>query len=151
MINISRDTKVLHPELQEKIKKLKRECAKQGLIIGISECHRTVAEQNALYAKGRTAPGKKVTNAKGSDFSSMHQWYVAFDFYRNDGKGAYNNSDKFFNKVGKIGKKIGLEWGGSWTSIHDMPHFQLKQWGSSTKKLKKLYGTPAKFKKTWKK
>lgn len=148
---MSRDVTKLHPELQKKISKLKTECAKQGLIIGISECHRTVAEQDNLYAQGRTAPGKKVTNAKGSDFSSMHQWYVAFDFYRADGKGAFNDSDGFFKKVGKIGKKLGLEWGGSWTSIHDKPHFQLKDWGSTPKKLKKLYGTPANFKKSWQK
>ena len=43
-----------------------------------------------------------------SSYSSMHQWGIAFDFYRNDGKGAYNNNDGFFNKVGAIGQKLGL-------------------------------------------
>lgn len=143
-----RDITVLHPQLQIKIAQLKAECARQGLKIGIGECYRTVAEQDDLYAQGRTKPGKKVTSAKGSSYSSMHQWYVAFDFFRNDGKQAFDNKDKFFNKVGKIGKDIGLIWGGSWLKT-DLPHFQLKDWGNTPKKLKKQYGTPDKFRKSW--
>ena len=139
----------LHPELRDIIDDLKAECKKQGLIIGISECLRTKEEQDALYAQGRTKPGSIVTNAKGSTYSSMHQWGVAFDFYRNDGKGAYYNKDGFFEKVGKIGKSLGLEWGGDWKSICDTPHFQLPDWGSTTKTLKSTYGTPEKFFKTW--
>lgn len=145
-----RDITVLHPQLQIKIAQLKAECARQGLKIGIGECYRTVAEQDKLYAQGRTTPGKKVTNAKGSSYSSMHQWYVAFDFFRNDGKQAFDNKDKFFNKVGKIGKSLGLTWGGNdFINLTDLPHFQLKDWGNTPKKLKKQYGTPEKFRKTW--
>lgn len=144
-----RDIKKLHPELQVIIEKLKLECSKQGLKIGISECLRTKEEQDNLYAQGRTKSGKIVTNAKGSTYSSMHQWGIAFDFYRNDGKGAYNTSDKFFEKVGAIGKKLGLEWGGNWKSIKDLPHFQLPQWGSTPSKLKQQYGTPENFFKSW--
>lgn len=144
-----RDKTKLHQALQTKITKLIKECDKAGLKIGIGECLRTVEEQNALYAKGRTAPGNIVTNAKGSTYSSMHQWGVAFDFYRNDGKGAYYDKDNFFTKVGDIGKKLGLEWGGDWKSIKDKPHFQLPNWGSTTSKLRTKYGTPDKFFSTW--
>ena len=139
----------LHPVLQDKLKALQGLCDKNGLKIGISECLRTKDEQDALYAQGRTKPGNIVTNAKGSTYSSMHQWGVAFDFYRNDGKGAYNDADDFFGEVGKIGKSIGLMWGGDFKSLVDKPHFQLPDWGSSVSKLKKLYGTPDKFMKTW--
>lgn len=141
----------LHPRLQSLVAKLKTECEKQGLKIGIGECLRTIEEQNALYAKGRTAPGSIVTNAKGSSYSSMHQWGVAFDFYRNDGKGVYIDNDGFFTKVGKIGAALGLEWGGDWKSVVDKPHFQLPDWGSGPSKLKKTYGTPNKFIATWEK
>lgn len=144
-----RDVSQLHPDLQAKISTLKAKCAKAGLKIGISECLRSTEEQDELYAQGRTKPGKIVTNAKGSTYSSMHQWGVAFDFYRNDGKGAYNTSGGFFDKVGKLGKECGLEWGGDWKSIVDKPHFQLPNWGSTTSKLKLLYGQPAKFFMTW--
>lgn len=139
----------LHPQLQSKITTLKEKCEKKGLKIGIGECVRTVEEQDALYAKGRTVPGSKVTNAKGSTYSSMHQWGIAFDFYRNDGKGAYCSDGNFFEKVGKIGVSIGLEWGENWTSIKDRPHFQLPQWGSTPSKLKSQYRTLDKFVKSW--
>ena len=68
-----RDTSKLHPVLREKMNELIKECKKQGIKIGIGECVRTVAEQDALYAKGRTKPGSIVTNAKGLTYSSMHQ------------------------------------------------------------------------------
>ena len=139
-----------HPRLIELSKKLVSACRGQGLIIGIGESFRTKEEQDALYAKGRTAPGNIVTNAKGSSYSSHHQWGTAFDIYRNDGKGVYTDGDGFFEKVGKIGKSIGLEWGGDWKSPVDKPHFQLPDWGSTTTKLKKMYGTPENFMRTWK-
>lgn len=139
-----------HPRLIDLSKKLISACKGQGLIIGIGESFRTKEEQDALYAKGRTAPGNIVTNAKGSSYSSHHQWGTAFDIYRSDGKGVYTDSDGFFEKVGKIGKSIGLEWGGDWKSPVDKPHFQLPDWGSTTTKLKKMYVTPEKFMNTWK-
>lgn len=154
-----RNVSQLHPELQKKVEQLKILCQQNGITIGISECVRTVAEQDVLYAKGRTMPGKIVTKAKGNTYSSMHQWGVAFDFYLKmdvDGDGsvsddALNNSTELFNKVGKIGQSIGLEWGGAWKSMKDLPHFQLPNWGSTPAKLKRLYGTPEKFMATWKK
>ena len=144
-----REIKQLHPRLQEKIKELLAVCEKKGLKIQITECLRTRSEQDALYAQGRTKPGNKVTNAPGSSYSSMHQWGVAFDFCRADGKGAYQNEDSFFEKVGRLGEGVGLEWGGSWKSIKDNPHFQLPDWGSTPSKLKATYGTPEKFFATW--
>lgn len=153
MRNISQ----LHPEAQKKALKLQQECLKIGIKIKIGECFRTVDEQDALYAKGRTTGGSIVTNAKGNSFSSMHQWGVAFDIYLDmdidgDGKTSddiYNNTKKTFNKVGAIGKDLGLEWGGDWKSIKDLPHFQLPYWGSTTSKLKSVFGTPKKFIDTW--
>lgn len=153
-----RNVSQLHPTLQKKVVKLQQECKKQGIKIKIGECVRTVAEQNALYAKGRNGvPGPIVTKAKGTDYRSMHQWGAAFDFFLNmdvdkDGKkldDVFNNATKLFNKVGAIGKKLGLEWGGDWKSIKDLPHFQLPDWGSTATQLKKKYGTPDKFKETW--
>ncbi|MCR4719170.1 MAG: M15 family metallopeptidase [Firmicutes bacterium] len=139
----------LHPRLQSLIFDLKEKCQNQGLKIGIGECLRTVKEQEALYAKGRTVSGSVVTNAKGSAYASMHQWGVAFDFYRNDGRDTYENGDSFFQNVGKIGKSLGLEWGGDFKSIKDLPHFQLPDWGSTPAKLKAKYKTPENFFKTW--
>lgn len=144
-----RDIRQLHPELQRKATELIDICAQNGLKIKIGECMRTAKEQDDLYAQGRTKQGKRVTNCKGSSYSSMHQWGVAFDFYRADGRGAYDDKDGFFTKVGKLGHNIGLEWGGSWKSPVDKPHFQLPDWGSTATLLKRTYGTPEKFMQSW--
>ena len=144
-----RDITLCHPRLQVLAGKLVDECNQQGLKIKIGETLRTKAEQDALYAQGRTKPGQIVTNAPGSSYSSYHQWGTAFDFFRNDGKGAYFDKDNFFKQVGELGVSLGLEWGGNWKSIVDRPHFQLPDWGSSTSGIKKLYRTPEEFMKTW--
>lgn len=156
---MSRDITQLHPRLQAIIPKLIEECKKNGVPIKIGECVRTVAEQNTLYAQGRTAPGCIVTYAKGTDYQSQHQWGIACDFYLDmdvDGDGsktddAFNNADRGFEKVGAIAKKFGLGWGGDWSSPIDRPHLYLPDWGATTTALKKAYGTPAKFKATWNK
>ena len=153
-----RDVTQLHPRLQEKFELLKKKCAQKGITIRATQCLRTAKEQDALYAKGRTAPGPKVTNASGKDAKSMHQWGVAVDIVIDmdaDKDGDIDIRDlynvKLLNVVGKIGESIGLEWGGSWKSIVDKPHFQLPDWGSTPTKLKAKYGTPEKFIATWSK
>lgn len=144
-----RDITLCHPRLQLLAVQLVEESGKQGLMIKIGETLRTVAEQDALYAQGRTKPGSIVTNAPGSSYSSYHQWGTAFDIFRNDGAGPYNDSGNFFTRVGAIGAALGLEWGGNWKSIVDKPHFQLPDWGSSTSGIKKIYANPEAFMKTW--
>ena len=74
---------------------------------------------------------------------------MAFDICRNDGKGAYNDSDGWFSKVGQIGKKFGLEWGGDWKGTPDKPHFELTKYGT-TNTLVNKFGVFENFKKTWK-
>ena len=144
-----RDITVCHPRLQTLTAQLVDKCAGAGLPIKIGESFRSVAEQDALYAQGRTQPGSIVTNAKGSSYSSQHQWGIAADFYRADGKGAYNEAGDYFNRVGAIAKQLGLAWGGDWKSIVDKPHVYLPDWGSGTGILKQKYGTFENFKKTW--
>lgn len=152
-----RDITELHPRLQTKLALLKEECEKQGIDILFSECLRTKEEQDSLYAQGRTTPGNIVTNAKGSTYSSQHQWGIAADFYLDedvDGDGekkddSFNNSTGLFDHVGSIAKSIGLGWGGDWTSFKDRPHLYLPDWGSTTSKLKQQYGTPEQFMQTW--
>lgn len=152
-----RNISELHPVLQGKLALLKTICATNCISILYSECLRTVAEQDALYAQGRTTPGSIVTNAKGSSYSSQHQWGIAADFYLDmdvDGDGiksddAFNDSTGLFTKVGTLAKSLGLGWGGDWTSIVDKPHLYLPDWGSTTTKLKQQYGTPLKFMETW--
>lgn len=144
---MSRDITLLHPEVQNIIPKFLEECKKQNLIVKITDTLRTKQEQDDLYAQGRTKPGKIVTQVKYP--YSNHNWGMAFDICRNDGTWAYNDADGWFKKVGKIGNKFGLEWGGDWKDFPDKPHFELTKYGS-TKQLINKYGMPEKFKITWK-
>lgn len=132
----------LHKGVQPYAARLVEECEKQGLKIKITDTLRTKAEQDSLYAQGRTKPGSIVTNARYPQ--SNHCWGIAFDFCRNDGKGAFDDNDGFFTKVGKVGKSIGLEWGGDWTSFKDKPHFEYGGFGK-WRTLQGKYGTPEKF------
>lgn len=100
---------------------------------------RTTAQQQALYAKGRTAKGSIVTNADGVKNRSNHQvkadgYGYAIDLY------PYINSKIDFNDTGDNLKVIAahilatakclgvkVEWGGNFKSILDRPHFELKK------------------------
>lgn len=122
----------VHPEVAAKAIELVKKCHAQGINILITQGMRTVAEQNALYAQGRTKPGAIVTNARGG--YSIHNFGLAFDFavYGKDGKtiewstSIDTNSDgyKDYLQVGAIGKTLNLKWGGDFRSIVDYPHFE---------------------------
>lgn len=141
------DRKLLHPWLNYKLTLLLKRCTKQGIYLIITEGFRSKEYQDKLYAKGRTAPGNRVTNARGCDYASQHQWGIAFDIAINDRQLLYDAAT--IRKVATIAKDIGLSWGGDWTSPVDMPHFYLGKWGDTPLDLKKTYGTFDKFEKTW--
>ena len=122
---MTRDTKDLLPLVARKATEFKKLAAKNGCDFIITCTYRSVEEQNALYAQGRTAPGAIVTQAKGGQ--SFHNWRVAFDIVPVVNGKAVWNSAALWNKLGKLGESIGLEWGGSWVGFVDKPHFQLVQ------------------------
>lgn len=118
---MARDQSKLLPAVQHLADRLVRLCAGRGLKIKITDCVRTELEQNALSSA--------VTKVRYPN--SYHCWGIAFDFCRNDGKGAYNTSGQFFEKVGAVGKTLGLVWGGdAWTNFIDLPHFQYEGLGT---------------------
>jgi len=137
---------LLHPTAQKLANALVAKCGEQGVTILITDTLRTEKEQNDLYAQGRTKPGNKVTNLKYPD--SLHCWGVAFDFavlsdIDNDGDlDADWTSLNLYNKVGQIGKDLGLVWGGDFSNT-DRPHFQLSNYTVSV--LQKTYKTPQGF------
>ena len=127
------DVNELHPYVKELALKLQKEAKKQGLDMKVIDTYRSKERQDFLYSQGRTRPGSIVTNAKGSDMASYHNWRLAFDCIQN--KKGYEYDSKFLNKLGKIGQSIGLEWGGGWSGFKDAPHFQYT-FGLSIKDLK---------------
>jgi peptidoglycan L-alanyl-D-glutamate endopeptidase CwlK len=105
-----------------------QKAAASGIQIKVISGTRSYVEQDALYAKGRTAPGSKVTNARGG--YSNHNFGLAFDIGVFSGTKYQPESPKY-KAVGALGMELGLEWGGNWTSIVDQPHFQLRpEWAN---------------------
>lgn len=109
----------------DKVRYVIAEMHKQGIYVGVAQAYRSIAEQNALYAQGRTVRGNIVTNARGGQ--SNHNFGVAVDFFLYDGSitKAKWVVDADFRKVVVEMKKQGFDWGGDWTSFYDAPHFEL--------------------------
>jgi peptidoglycan L-alanyl-D-glutamate endopeptidase CwlK len=114
----------LLPEVQNYARALVHRAGSNGILIRVISGMRSYAEQDALYARGRTVqPGPIVTNAPGG--YSNHNFGIAFDIGVFEGDRYLGESPKY-RAVGILGKELGLEWGGSWTEFVDQPHFQLR-------------------------
>ena len=122
--------------------------APDGLDIQAHSGFRSVAEQDHLYAKGRTAAGEpckhgnqkravgtcpshplgiSVTNAKGG--SSWHNFGLAVDVVFNTKVGDPSwetDNDPRWSVIGAEGQSQMLHWGGNWTKP-DTPHLQAAQ------------------------
>lgn len=119
----------LLPEVRPYARALIHAASAQGIEIKAISGTRTYDEQNALYEQGRTKPGSIVTNARGGQ--SNHNFGIAWDVGVFDGT-RYLGESKQYAAVGSIGKSLGLEWGGSWKTIEDQPHWQLRPaWAKS--------------------
>jgi peptidoglycan L-alanyl-D-glutamate endopeptidase CwlK len=119
----------LLPEVRPYARALVRRAAAAGITIKVISGLRTYEEQNALYARGRSRPGKIVTNARGG--YSNHNFGIAFDIGVFEGSRYVPESEKY-KAVGVIGTDLGLEWGGNWKNFKDAPHFQLRPaWAGS--------------------
>ncbi len=122
MIN-SRDLNDLLPPVRQRVEKMIADCKAAGIDLLVTSTYRDNASQDALYAQGRTAPGKKVTNAKAGQ--SFHNYRCAVDVVPvNNGKAIWNSADPVWQRVGAIGKAAGLEWAGDWKRFKEYPHFQ---------------------------
>lgn len=111
----------LEPEMQLKAIEFKNRMDSANLSFIFTSTRRTQEEQDALYAQGRTAPGKIVTWTR----QSKHIDGLAFDIAMvKGGEISWNPSD--YKETGEIGESIGLTWGGKWAKP-DYPHFQLDE------------------------
>ena len=136
-----KDINLLHPRLQTLCNQLLGLSRQNGIEILITQTLRTREEQDALYAKGRTVAGNIVTNGRSP--YSMHCWGLAFDFaVKVNGKVTWSRLD-LYEKVGQLGKSLGLRWGGDFKTIKDRPHFELP--GYDVNQLIKQYRTPSRF------
>ena len=92
----------------------------------VTATYRSPAEQAALYAKGRSAPGCIVTNCDGLKTPSHHNTFPshALDFcILIHGKVSWDPEE--YKWIGFLGQARGLVWGGAWPTFPDAPHLEL--------------------------
>jgi peptidoglycan L-alanyl-D-glutamate endopeptidase CwlK len=112
----------LNPQIQEKARQFVREAVSRGFKVKIISGTRTYAEQDALYAQGRTKSGNIVTKAPAG--FSNHNFGVAFDIGLFDENGKYLEDSPQYLSIAPIAKSLGFSWGGDWTSMKDYPHYE---------------------------
>lgn len=113
----------VHATVAEKARELIKKAYDEGIGIAITQGFRSFAEQNALYAKGRTVKGTKVTNAKGGQ--SIHNYGLAVDFcIFDDKKQPQWTVNKDWKRVVEIAEGMGFEAGLRW-EFYDPPHLQM--------------------------
>lgn len=101
--------------------------AEHGVTVEVISGLRSWAQQAALYAQGRTKPGRIVTKARPG--SSWHNYGLAIDLGLFRG-GKYLDeahppmAAKLYAVLGKIAAEQGIEWAGNWQSFPEGPHFQ---------------------------
>ncbi|NOU83843.1 M15 family peptidase [Paenibacillus sp. LMG 31459] len=123
-------------------------CYNRGVQIIITQGLRTKAEQDNLYAKGRTAkqlaavglshviaqPKEDiVTNARGGYSNHNYGWAIDFALLLPDGRTVswdmLRDDDKDslpdWSEVVEEAKRLGFSWGGDWRTFTDMPHLEM--------------------------
>lgn len=140
----AKNVATLHSKVQQLFKNWIAECQILAKAYGYEykaiSGNRTWEEQAKIYAQGRTAPGKIVTNARPG--YSNHNFGIAVDMGVFKG-GKYLDelnpaeSETFHRKAAVVAEKYGIEWGGSWKSFKDYPHFEYKT-GKTLAQLRQL-------------
>lgn len=106
------------------------ECHRRGLVALIYCTLRSMDEQAALYAQGRTRPGAIVTNARPGQ--SRHNpdadglaW--AFDAVPLRGGIALWDDLDALALMGECGEYVGLTWAGRWRGkLRERVHFEME-------------------------
>lgn len=122
----SRRIEDLDPRVQPLARAHIAACEAEGIDLLVTSTYRDEEAQEALYAQGRTSPGRKVTNARAGQ--SFHNYRLAYDVVPlRNGKpvwGTTGADGELWARIGELGEAMGLEWAGRWTRFREYPHFQ---------------------------
>jgi hypothetical protein len=111
------DLSALHPYFRDKVIQLIVNCKAKGIELAVVETYRTVAKQNEYKHMG-----KIYTRSTGG--RSKHQYGLAVDVVPVlDSVPSWHN-EAVWRKVGAVGEKLGLRWGGRWRHPYDPGHFE---------------------------
>ena len=114
----------VYPGLADKIRSMAATLEAEAIDIRVTQGLRTVAEQEALYAQGRTSSGDIVTNAAGG--YSWHNFGLAIDVVPLTPLGPdWDTAHPVWGRIVAVGTGLGLTAGAQWRTFTDWPHFQL--------------------------
>ena len=118
---MSRNLDDLYPQTRQKVDRVLAALTAVGISYIVTDTFRSFAEQDKLYAQGRTSPGAIVTHARAGQ--SFHNVRRAVDICFKDerGKPVWNGP---WDLYGETGREAGLVWGGDWHSLKDKPHVE---------------------------
>jgi peptidoglycan L-alanyl-D-glutamate endopeptidase CwlK len=122
---VIRNPEGLIPEVRAKVEGWHSACLARGVELLVYCTRRTAEEQAALYAKGRTDPGPKVTNAP--PWQSWHQYGMAVDavpLLAGKPVWRYAPENGLWAVAVEEGDKAGLEWAGRWKTFREYVHWQ---------------------------
>lgn len=121
----------VHPRLVAVVQAVQTGMAALGHPMVVTAAVRSDSAQQALYAKGRTAPGPIVTRADGVTKKSKHQLQadgyghaVDLAFLDAQGRPSWDEAHPW-GVFGALAKYHGATWGGDWTSFRDLPHLEV--------------------------
>ncbi|MEQ1638915.1 MAG: M15 family metallopeptidase [Methylococcales bacterium] len=121
MLNAAiRDIDTLTPETALKCRLFLERSKAAGLEVFVTETRRSSERQAALYAMGRSQPGRIVTRSKAG--TGKHEFGLAFDVAFK-GANLYPSDSETWERLGSIGKRCGLAWGGDFKGV-DSVHFE---------------------------
>lgn len=116
-ISMINDLESLHPYFRDRMLELIRICKAKGIELALVETYRTPTKQ-AEYRK----MGRRFTRTKAGQ--SKHQYGLAADVVPVvNGVPQWKNY-KLWRKIGPIGERLGLRWGGRWSRLYDPCHFE---------------------------
>ena len=121
--------KDVYPPLAAKVRQMANMLVQENFMIRVTQGLRSWSQQDALYAQGRTAPGKIVTNCPGG--YSYHNFSLAVDCVPSVGgvdttyAPDWNADHPSWKRMEAVGQSLGLVSGATWRSFPDAPHFQL--------------------------
>lgn len=111
------DLQSLHPYFRDRILELIKICHAKGIELAIVETYRTNTKQREYKSMGR----KYTRSGAGS---SKHQYGLAIDVVPMIDSTAQWNNIALWRKVGVLGERLGLRWGGRWRHPFDPGHFE---------------------------
>lgn len=121
----------LEPEFKAKVEQLLQAAeAATGRKWVITAARRTMAEQRAIYAQGRTKPGKVVSNAPAG--YSPHNYGLAVDLAplvdMTKNTIDWNADRTVWKQMADVAVEMGLTSGFYFRTIFDAPHVEDPTW-----------------------